>query len=172
MKACTEPGCTSPQFGGGYCKYHQYKRRMRGGDFYQPSRKKATPKIKRRTPKREKNEQYYAVEAKKRFEEAVAKKENLCFFCNKEVKEYNGWHHLRSRDGSRLRDWRYIVLAHSRCHLDDYHYSTYEKLSQQPWYPGFMERLKERDPETHRKELRKGEKSHKLNPKLFEEENE
>ena len=168
MKTCTEPGCLSPQFGGSKCKYHQFVRYMKGGDLHVLRKKKQEP-VKRRTSKRQKNEKYYAVEAKERFLQAVAEKTNICFFCGREVKDYNGWHHIRHRTGNRLRDWRYIVLAHDECHLN-YHDMSYDRISQEPWYAGFLERLKVVDPETYQKELRWAEKSHKLNPKIFDEE--
>jgi len=168
MKTCIEPGCHNLQFGGGYCKYHQFRRHMRGGDKYKPKTKKQT-QIPRRTKKRAKDEKYYAVLAREFFDNAVKNKTNRCFFCGDWVKTFQGLHHIEGRDNDHLLDWDKIVIAHNKCHTDDYHYAKYEDLSAQPWYDDFMSRLKEKSEKAYQEELRKRDKSLKLNPELFKE---
>lgn len=158
-KTCIEPGCNRDQFGGQYCAYHQFRRHMRGGDKYKQNKENKKQKsIPRRSKKRAKDEKYYAVEAKEKYEELKAQKQNTCFFCGEEVKTFQGFHHLRKRYGNKLRDWEYIVLAHNDCH-NDYHYLCYERLIETWWYNGFLERLKSKDELTYRKELKKQEKA-------------
>lgn len=171
MHTCKADNCTSNVFGGGYCKYHQYLRRMRGGDLFKPKLKEKSS-IKPLSDKRKVQRKYYAVETKERFDEAVTNGTNICIFCDKKVIIYEGWHHLKGRENDKLLDWDYIKLAHNQCHVWDYHQASYEQRKKQPWWQGFLLRLKAIDESLYRAELRKGEKAHKLNPDptLFDEE--
>ena len=121
--------------------------------------------------KRQEQRKYYAVEAREKFDEAVASGTNDCIFCNEKVIKYEGWHHLKGRVDTKLREWKYIVLVHNKCHIEDYHQSTYEQRSKQPWWQGFLDRLKSIDESLYRAEIKKGDKAHKLNPdpSLFDE---
>jgi len=167
-KVCSEPGCNRSLFGGAFCAYHQFRRYMRGGDKYKPRPRKSKP-IKRRTTERAKDERYYAVKAREFFDDAVKNKTNRCFFCDNWVTTFQGLHHIEGRDNNHLLDWDKVAIAHNKCHTDDYHYAKYEDLSAQPWYNDFMSRLKEKSEKAYQKELRKRDKSLKLNPEIFDE---
>ena len=138
---------------------------MKGGDLYKP-KKRNTTDIKRRTPKRAKDERRYKDQAKEFFEEAVKNKTNKCFFCDEWVNYYEGLHHLRGRVGDYLLDREWWTIVHNTCHTELYHQSSYEQRSRQKWYKGFLARLKLKSEELYRKELRKAEKVTPLNPQL------
>lgn len=172
MKTCTEPGCNNSQFGGEYCAYHQFKRKMRGGDKY-----KEKQAIKKQNPIPPKSKKHKVEE--KRYTEVCRELEQelreldphgriFDFFSGDEIKGQISWHHLRKR-GVNLKEKKYLVPSINDNHLD-YHFLPYEKLSKKTWYNDFMTRLKGKDIETYNKEIRRGEKSHKLNPTIFKEE--
>lgn len=166
-KKCIEPGCLSNQFGGGFCKYHQYRRRMHGGDEH----KRKAP-IKKRTPKREKDERYYAVQAKEFFDEAVINKTNRCFFCGEWVLSFQGLHHLKGRTNEYLLDKEWWVIVHNKCHTEDYHQSNAEQRRKQSWWNDFLQRIKAKGEDLYRKELNKLDKANPINPQrgLFDDE--
>lgn len=156
-----------PVFGGGFCRYHQYRRRMAGGD--QHKRKSPT-----KSPKRKEDEKRYTEICKELEAELRAqdpKGRIFCFFSGDEIPGAISWHHLRGR-GVRLKDREYLVPTINANHLD-YHFLPWDKWSAKPWHHEFMARLKEKDIETYNKELRRGEKAlPKLNPRLFSEDDE
>ena len=162
MKQCIEPGCNNNQFGGGYCKYHQFRRRMQGGD----SHKRKAP-IKRRTPKRAKDERYYAEQAREFFNDAVNNGTNHCFFCGEKVDSFQGLHHLKGRTNDYLNDKQWLVIVHNDCHVFKYHMLDYAHKKLQPWWEDFLGRLKSKSEELWRDEKRKEEKSQKLHPTIF-----
>jgi len=164
MKQCVEPGCTNNQFGGGFCKYHQFRRRMQDGD----SHTRKAP-IKKRTPKRAKDERYYAEQARGFFEDAVNSGANLCFFCGERVNRFQGLHHLKGRTNDYLIDKEWWTVVHNDCHVNKYHMTSYEQRIEQPWWDSFLLRLKSVSEELWRKEIKKEEKSHKLHPTIFDD---
>jgi hypothetical protein len=159
VHTCKENNCTRPQFGGGYCSYHQYVRRRQGGDLYKPKPRKQAP-IKKRSEKRAKDERYYAVQAKEFFEDSDKK----CFFCENEVKRFEGLHHFKGRTNNYLLDKRWWVVTHNDCHVSKWHRMTQEKFKLwlgEEKYERFLSRLKALDEELWRKQIGK---SDKLNP--------
>jgi len=154
MKTCTEQGCNNPQFGGGFCKYHQYRRKMQGGDAF-----KRKPPIKKRTPKRAKDERYYKDQAREFFDDAVKNKTNLCFFCGQKVTIFEGLHHLKGRTGDYLLDKEWWCVVHNQCHALDYHQSNAEQRTKQVWFNDFLSRLKAKSTDLYNKEMKKLEKS-------------
>lgn len=158
MKTCSYDGCSNPVFGGGLCRYHQYARRMQGGDQF-----KRKP-IKRRTPKREKDERYYAVQAKEFYEES----DKICFFCGKKVETFAGLHHWKGRKNDYLLDKRWWSVVHNFCHVDMYHYSSTEQLKAflGAEYDNFLLRLKALDLSLWEKQTGK---TGKLTPTLFDD---
>lgn len=158
---CDEPNCTQKVWGGLKCKFHQYLRRMAGGDLYKQGSKPRSPKsntIHRRTPKRATDERYYAVQAKEFFQDAVNNKTNHCFFCGEKVNTFQGLHHLQGRRNKNLLDFSLIVIVHNSCHLF-YHRATVEQLQATSWYNGFLSRLRSKSIDAYNKELRKLQKS-------------
>ena len=157
MKICTEAGCKNPQFGGFKCRYHQYIRHMRGGDLYKPKKKqKAIPKESKK--RKEEKKTYKQVKDELR-EELKAKNEWVCFFCTKDMKDEKEFHHLKGRDGQNFIDKKWLVPAHGKCHVLDYHMAKVKDLMEQKWYPGFLERLRKIDTQLYYKEIVKQEKA-------------
>lgn len=167
MKKCIEPGCDNFQFGGGFCKYHQYRRKMQGGDTF----KRKAP-IKKRTEKRSRDEKHYAVQAREFYDEAVLNKTNKCFFCDDWVLSFQGLHHLRGRVGKYLLDKEWWVIVHNECHVDNYHQANSEQRRRQPWWNDFLQRIKVKGEDLYRKELNKLDKANPINPQrgLFDDE--
>lgn len=145
MKTCIESGCDFPQFGGQRCKYHQYKRRMKGGDLYAP--KKRQKPITKESPKRKVENKRYLERIKEFWEEAVNNGTNQCFFCGETMKERQNIHHLLGR-GSIVLEEQWWVLAHFDCHMA-YHFDSVDKLRQYPWFQDFLDRLKEKSISTY-----------------------
>lgn len=165
MKTCSEPNCNRLVFGGHYCKYHQYRRKMQGGDQH----KRKTP-IKKRTPKRAKDERQYKDQAREFFNDAVKNGTNICVFCGKKVMKFDGLHHWKGRTNDYLLDKKYWSIVHNECHVDNYHWASTEQRMKQVWWDDFLIRLKAIDEDLWRKELKKYEKVNKLNPKIWDEE--
>ena len=165
MKTCIELNCTNNQFGGGYCKYHQFKRHMRGGDLYKPKTKKQTP-IKKKSKKRIVEEISYREMSQLIWDKAkeTGNGEVLCFFCNKPMAHKEDTHHLKGRTGALYAMKRWLRNAHRYCHGERYHDARYEDLIKEKWYPGFLERLKEASEDLWRKELKKGDKAQRIIP--------
>lgn len=138
---------------------------MRGGDQH-----KRKPPAKR-TKERAKDERHYKDQAREFFEDKKANKENYCFFCGKEVKFFEGLHHLKGRTNDYLLDKEWWVIVHNECHVNNYHMANYEQRIEQVWWVGFLDRLKAKDEGLYRKETKKEEKVNKLNPEInFDEE--
>jgi hypothetical protein len=96
---------------------------------------------------------------------------NICVFCGKKVTNFEGLHHLKGRTNDYLLDKEWWRTVHNECHVDNYHQADYEHRSVQPWYNEFLLRIKSVSEELWRKELRKGEKSVRINPEkeLFDD---
>jgi hypothetical protein len=170
-RTCKEDNCNNSVFWGDYCRYHQYRRSMKGGDKYNADKKPNKPPkprsetrslksntIHRRTPKRALDERYYAVQAKEFFDKSVFDSTNKCHFCGERVLTFQGLHHTEGRDGSRINDFTKIVIVHNDCHLF-YHRATLQQLMEQKWFVAWMGRLKSVSTEAYNKELRKAEKT-------------
>lgn len=136
---------------------------MRGGDKYK-QKSKPKPPIAKRSNKRAKDERRYKDQAREFFDEAVNNKTNYCIFCDELVVVYEGLHHLRGRIGDYLLDKEWWAIVHNECHVDNYHQASYEQRVKQVWWDGFLARLKAKSEELYNKEIKKGEKVHKLNP--------
>ncbi len=141
---------------------------MQHGDSF----KRKAP-IKKRSPKRKKDERTYKEQAREFFDDAVNNGTNQCYFCGEEVKTFQGLHHLKGRTNDYLIDKEWWGVVHNDCHVWKYHQASYEQRIKEPWWSDFMMRLKSKSPELHRKEIAKGEKYlHSLNRSLFEDEEE
>jgi len=160
---CKEINCNSNCFGGGYCAYHQYIRRKRGGDLYKPKTRQKP--IKKRSEKRAKDERYYSVQAKEFYNESNKK----CVFCGGDVKRFQGLHHWKGRTNNYLLDKRFWSVVHNDCHVFKWHKMTQEEFKL--WlgveeYERFLGRLKDIDIELYNKQL---DKISKLTPNLFDD---
>lgn len=166
MKECIENGCNRPQFGGGYCKYHQYRRKMQRGD--QHKRKKQA--IPAKSKKRKEDDKRYTeickeLEAEMRSQDPQGR--IFDFFSGDEIKGCISWHHIRGR-GEYIKDRRWLVPTINKYHLD-FHYMPYKEFRKYSWYDAWLNRLKLKDEQSYNKELRRRDKSMQLNPKLFDE---
>jgi hypothetical protein len=157
MKTCVRGGCKNNQFGGGYCAYHQYIRRMRGGDLFKPNTRKSTT-IPKESKKRKIEHKYYTENCKD-LEKEIREQNNgkiYCFFSGGEIKEYERivWHHLKGRTGKFYVDKEFLVPCLNEYH-NYYHFKSIEWLMEQFWYRDFLNRLKDKDTSLYHKELTK-----------------
>lgn len=157
MKTCTHKGCNNNQFGGGYCAYHQYIRRMRGGDLYKPKPRQSKP-INKESPKGKKENKRYRDVLQEYWDNAVATKTNYCFICGEYMAKREDNHHLDGRIADKLHDCTYWAMVHRECHRKIHDYSI-EMLLRESWYQDYLDRLKQRDPFLYYKELKKQDKN-------------
>ena len=164
-KICTEEGCKNPQFGGGYCKYHQFKRKMRGGDLYKP--RKAQKPIPKESKKRKKEHITYLEQRRMFIQE---NKDNGTYFCFITGEEFDNTlagfctiHHLRGRTGDYYLDKAFWIIAKNQAHLDVFHNERgIDELQQEPWWDDFLGRLKLKDIQSYHKIQKRIEKSKNL----------
>jgi hypothetical protein len=175
MRICKEPDCNRPVFSNLFCRYHQYRRRMKGGDLYikrppqsvsKPRSLKSNTKIPRESKKRSEATKTYKEVKDELRAEMIANGTWNCFFCGKPMGKEKGFHHTKGRDGTLYTDKKYLKPGHNDCHVFRYHQADIESLLQEVWYPDFLLRLKELDEKLWRAELKKQEKSIKLNPRI------
>ena len=171
---CKVEGCTSNQWGGGYCSYHQWMRRRKGGDMYVS--KTRSPKKQAKLPlesKTRKKEHVYYSQGCKQFEAELREQNNgviYDFFTGLEIKGKITFHHIAGRSGDFYLDKDFLVPAENDendGHLF-WHHATIEQLKAKPWYEGFLIRLKSKSTDAYNKEIRRQDKAQPLNPKLFE----
>lgn len=160
---CSFDGCNNPVFSNSWCKYHQFCRKKQGGDLHK--RKKAIPK----ESKKRKQDRIHYSEGCKQLEKELRDENNgkiYDFFTGKEVTGFVTWHHILGRSGDYYTDKDYLVPAendYNDGHLF-YHRATIEQLQARDWYEGFLKRLKDKSLEAYNKQIRKGQKTTKLNP--------
>ncbi len=142
MKICKHINCTNPVFGGGYCKFHQR---------YRVDKK--PKKINQSSPKRTKQNTQYTSTRKKFINEKRDGKDWFCFFCGRPFRfeDNPDVHHLRKRNDELLNDTEWWVLAHTDCHVNQFHSTALSDLKNLIWYDSFMNRLKIKDSETYEK---------------------
>jgi hypothetical protein len=165
---CSADGCNNPIWGGSKCKFHQYQRRMQGGDLFKRKPKIKVPTIPKESKKRKQEHIHYS-EGCKQLEKAIRDANDgkiQDFFTNREIIGFVTWHHLLGRTGNYYLDKDLLVP----CENDEndghlfWHRATVEQLQAIGWYEGFLKRLKNKSLEAYNKEIRRFEKVHKLNP--------
>ena len=167
---CNELNCTNDVFGGLKCKYHQFKRHMRGGDLYKPKKKQDKPP--KESVKRKKEHIYY-TQGCKQLEAELREQNNgkiYDFFTGLEIKGAVCWHHILGRTGDYYLD-KDLLVPNENDENDGHlfwHHATIEQLKEKPWYEGFLARLKLKSTDAYNKEIRRQDKAQPLNPKLFE----
>lgn len=172
MSECHAEGCASPIFSHGYCKYHQYIRRMKGGDLYasRPSNKRSEARSPQRrmsvpleSKTRQEEHKYYTQECKELEQEIRALNNGniYCFFSGKEIPGRVSWHHTNKRTGEFYLDKRWLVPSINEYHIA-YHFTPVEKLMKEPWYSGFLKRLRKLSEALYQKEMKKFEKANIL----------
>lgn len=173
MGTCKISGCDNPIWGGGVCKYHNYTRYMQGGDLHKRKSKAKDP-IPRESKKRKIERKRYTEVCDLLTEEIRLANDGrvYCFFSGLEIiAKRPHYHHLQKRTGDYYTDKEWLVPALDEYHVEQYHQSTYEQRSKQPWWNGFLTRLKAKSEELYQKELRKKEKAEPINPQkgLFDD---
>lgn len=165
MKKCKANGCNNDVFSHLYCRAHQW---IRTDDKYKKYKElKKSGKIARKSKKRIKEEERYTAICKEIEIELRSQDKDgniYCFFSGEEIIGAISWHHLRGR-GVNLKDRRYLVPTINDNHLD-YHFMSYDKFKKKVWYEDWLTRLKEKDEESYKKELRRADKATPLNPML------
>ena len=106
---CDELNCNYPVFGGRKCKYHQYKRRMKGGDLYKDKTKKQS-KPPRESKTRKAEHKLYSEQIKLFWDESLENKTDFCFFCGVHMDKRDNIHHLRGRTGDYYLDKEYYLI--------------------------------------------------------------
>ena len=173
MHTCKHPGCNNPVFGGGFCKYDQFRRSMRGGDKYkakskqnnnvEPLSSQKSTKIPKESKRRKSEHIYYSAECKL-LEKEIRNANNgkiYDFFTGREIKGNVTWHHILGRTGDFYLDKDLLVPAENDendGHLF-YHRATVEQLIEKEWYGSFLDRLKQKSMTAYNKELKKQDKN-------------
>jgi len=157
MKLCKE--CNNNVFGGGYCKYHQYRRKMAGGDQYERKPPKKRKPIPKESKKRKEEHKYYTQHCKELTKELKDANNGriFCFFSGREITGTPVYHHLRGRSGDFYTDKRWLVPCLNKYH-NEYHFTPIEKLMQESWYPEFLIKLREKAEDLYRAEIKKQDK--------------
>lgn len=149
-KKCQAPDCNRDVFSHDYCKIHQH---MRKDEKWLKSLlkqyKKGNAKIKHKSDKRIAEDKVYAK---------MNPANTRCFFSNKPLDETKEKHHLWGRSGSNYLDEKFLMWVNHKYHMD-YHHKPYDYLVKQPWYEGFLKRLKNIDINLWNKEKRKERKA-------------
>ena len=159
MKTCSYQGCSRPCFGGGYCAYHQFVRRKKGGDLYKPKPRKSSA-IPKESKKQKKVHQTYLQRLSAFWDRSVEEKTDFCFFCGVHMDKRDNIHHLRGRGKMALEE-EFWVNAHNECHLN-FHFKSVAWLKQQDYYESFMIRLRAKDLTSYYKQIRREEKNLEL----------
>ena len=161
MKECTESSCHNPQFGGGYCKYHQWLRKRQGGDLFKRNTKPKKP-IAKESPKRKKEHKRYTELVDEHRIKCKEEGTYFCFFClgEEDLSLSDKWlcnHHWEERGANYLNveTWSW---AHNSCH-NMFHFAPLEILEKEDWYNDFMIRLKSKSIVGYSKQKRKEEKT-------------
>jgi hypothetical protein len=145
MHFCSVDGCNNKLFGGGYCAYHQWLRKRKGGDLYAP--KKRQKPINKESPKRKVANKRYLERLKEKWEEDLKKGDIRCFFCNEVMTRREDNHHILGR-GSVILEEEWWSWAHNECHMA-YTFEPIEKLRQRSWWQSFLSRLRIKSPHTY-----------------------
>jgi hypothetical protein len=168
MKTCSAKNCSNPVFSNLFCRAHQWMRTDQKYQNYKDLKKAGKIPIKRRSDKRAKDERHYMHQAKEFFDDAVKEGTNICIFCGEKVVSFQGLHHWKGRTNDYLLDKEWWSIVHNEHHLM-FHSMTIEKMEAQPWHSGFLVRLLKFSEEIFNKYTGKKEKTHKLNPTLFDD---
>jgi hypothetical protein len=162
VKECSESSCHNPQFGGGYCKYHQWLRKRQGGDMF---KRKPKP-IAKESVKRKKEHIRYIDQLKMFKDECKEQETYFCFISGEDFDDtIDGFctvHHLRGRTGDYYLDKEFWILAKNKHHLDVFHRCTIDELKEKEYWVDFLTRLKIKDLHSYYKLLKRIEKSEEL----------
>jgi len=157
MKKCKVENCDSFVFGSSFCKYHQYKRHMQGGDLFK--RKQATKKqIPKESERRKVEHKTYLQEVKDHWQKSIEDETNFCIFCGEKSETMLVNHHWRGRTGKYYLDVAYWSWAHNECH-NDFHFLPTSELMKKLWYVEFMARLSIKDKFSYYKQKKREEKA-------------
>uniref|UniRef100_A0A6M3JJ20 Uncharacterized protein n=2 Tax=viral metagenome TaxID=1070528 RepID=A0A6M3JJ20_9ZZZZ len=127
---------------------------MRGGDLFKTKTKKQIP-IPKESKRRKRAHVDYRAICQELWNELVATGRNVCFFCNKEMKKKEGFHHVKGKVEENYLERKWLYPAHNDCHVWHYHQANIEQLMREDWYEGFLEKLRLIDTQSYYKEKNK-----------------
>jgi hypothetical protein len=144
-KICQHLECNNDVFSHSFCKWHQSMRtdkKWLKSILKQHKKGNTKPKIKPISEKQSRKLKIY--EQGKRDKEKQLKEDNQwrCIFCDEPFSD----------------DTNPDYPGHTHCHIVIYHWGSYELLSSQRWYKGFLERIKMISEKLYNKEIRRKEK--------------
>ena len=129
--------------------------------------------ISRKSPKRKKEDKLYEALCRKVDRSHTDKADNvICFFCEQaicdvdeqDVKWKIDHHHLLKRDEHFLTE-RYLVPAHPKCHMQDYHVvEDADAMFDRPWFGKFLFHIRDGEPAKYNEYIRKYEARKGKNP--------
>ena len=159
MKRCKIEGCDRFQFGGSYCPYHQYIRRMKGGDLFKPNTE-AKKQIPKESKTRKREHKTYNQNCKELERETRNANDGkiYCYFSDKEITGFVTWHHLLGRTGDFYVDKEWLVPVINEYHID-YHFKPIGWLILRDWYVNLLEKFKLRDAHLYYKEFKRQDKA-------------
>lgn len=165
MGTCQKLDCNNKIWSHNFCRLHQW---MRTDEAYKKQKeyakqnRKPKKQIAPESKKRKKEHIRYIDQIKLFWKECVENGTNICFFCNVKSDTIMTIHHLQGRTGDYYLDKNHWVWGHNLCHVEKYTFWSIESLMKEPWYNGFLERLKEKDYSAYCKEIRRQEKNEEL----------
>lgn len=165
MSKCHHPNCNNDIFSHNYCRIHQWRRKDEKYLAQKEFKKNKTTIPKESKKRKEEAKTYKQVKDELRTE-MVANGTYNCFFCGLPMGNHFEFHHLQGREGNYYIDPKYLVPAHSECHVYKYHRYTVQQLLQESWYQAFLQRLKAIDPKLYNQE-----KNKQFKANLFDDEN-
>jgi len=166
MKKCNVEICSNNVFGGGYCPYHQYIRRMKGGDLYKP-KSKPKKQIPKESKKRKVERPRYLDKRRAFIQKHKDNGTYYCYLCLGEFDQASDFkyctiEHSLGRVGDNYKDEAHWRLMHCECN-DNLEHKTIEWFEGQPYWEDFLKRLKADDELAWHRIQRKIEKSKKEN---------
>jgi len=163
MKTCIEPGCDRPAFAKNLCKYHQFRRYMKGGDLYKSRPRKRQKPIPKESKKRKGEHIRYTDQRKAFIQKCKDEGKYYCYLCLEPFDQssdtrYCTIEHSLGRVGDNYRDEKHWRLMHCECNYNLEH-KTIAWFKKQPYWNDFLERLKKDDRLAWERIQRKIEKS-------------
>ena len=177
-KQCNKEGCNNPVFSHGYCKLHQHKRTDKKAiesreklknkkKGYNTQKPKKRPRINPVSKKRQRQNNLYVIGRNEFIKEKKKAGEYFCMFCGKGFgNEEPEVHHIIGRDDDLLLNRDYWVLAHHKCHVEDYHGLT--PACKIDWWKDYLERIKQISPKVYLVDKEKYERSKAMQNQMDE----
>jgi hypothetical protein len=142
---------------------NDYKRQKE----YAKENRKAKKKIPAESKKRKKERIRYIEQNRLFKQEKKDNGEYVCFITGEEfdnsLENFPVVHHLRGRTGDYYLDKQYFVLVGNKIHTDVFHGGRdILKLMKEPWWDGFLTRLRAKDDMAYRKLMKQIERASEI----------